>query len=93
MGCYDVKTQEKFDYSFLDEKTSTWESASIAGTPDGTGYAVDTSGNVFKTDGEWERIGIRNAQIRFYDVYAEGDNRYVAAGDGRIYRYANSYAD
>lgn len=56
--------------------------------PDGTWYAVDTSGNVFADDGTgWERIGIRNAQKDFYDVYADESGILVAAEEGIIYRY------
>lgn len=140
LGCYDVKSRRKFDYSMPKEMTSTWEAVTVAGprgkekalasngsgevlpftldgfdvdwgvaskpagagstmaalgaSPDGIGYAVDTSGNVFKTTAEdgWERIGIRNAQVKFYDIYAGEKGRvYVAAGDGRIYRYDDSY--
>jgi hypothetical protein len=140
LGCYDVKSRRKFDYSMPKEMTSTWEAVTVAGprgkekalasngsgevlpftldgfdvdwgvaskpagagstmaalgaSPDGIGYAVDTSGNVFKTtaDDGWERIGIRNAQVKFYDIYAGEKGRvYVAAGDGRIYRYDDSY--
>jgi len=69
--------------------------AALAATPDGVGFAVDTSGNAFKTTPEgWEDIGVVNAQVKFYDVYA-GENQevYIAAGDGRIYRYDDSYHD
>ncbi|MFC7165565.1 WD40/YVTN/BNR-like repeat-containing protein [Halospeciosus flavus] len=67
--------------------------AALAAGPDGTGYAVDTSGNAFKTTPEgWEDIGIVNAQVAFHDIYAGPQGRvYVAAGDGRIYRYDDSY--
>jgi hypothetical protein len=70
--------------------------AALAAGPDGYGYAVDTSGNAFETtrDDGWEKIGIVNAQVKFYDIFAGPDNRvYVAAGDGRIYRYDDSYHD
>ncbi|MFC7165564.1 hypothetical protein [Halospeciosus flavus] len=68
--------------------------AALAAGPDGTGYAVDTSGNAFKTTKEegWEDIGIVNAQVGFYDIFAGPNGRvYVAAGDGRLYRYDDSY--
>ncbi|WP_188977990.1 hypothetical protein [Halocalculus aciditolerans] len=56
--------------------------------PDGTWYAVDTSGNVFADDGGgWERIGVRNAQKDFYDIYADESGILVAAEEGVIYRY------
>ncbi|QLH81953.1 WD40/YVTN/BNR-like repeat-containing protein [Halosimplex pelagicum] len=140
LGCYDVETRRKYDYSNPNEMTSTWEGLAVAGpagsekvlvangsgevlpfsvdgfdedweavskpaskgsniaalaaSPDGVGYAVDTSGNAFRTtatDG-WEDIGIVNAQVKFYDIYAGREGRvYVAAGDGRIYRYDDSY--
>jgi hypothetical protein len=62
--------------------------AALAATPDGVGFAVDTSGNAFKTTPQgWEDIGVVNAPVKFYDVYAGEDNEvYIAAGDGRIYR-------
>jgi|GEM_PF-963407 len=70
--------------------------AALAASPDGIGYAVDTSGNAFRTtaDDGWEDIGIVNAQVKFYDIFAGENGRvYVAAGDGRIYRYDDSYHD
>jgi hypothetical protein len=140
VGCYDVVTRRKYDYSSPEGMTSTWEGVAVSGktgsekgllangsgellpftidgfdvdwgevakprekgskisalaaSPDGIGYAVDTSGNAFKTtkDDGWEDIGIVNAQVKFYDIYADTDGRvYVAAGDGRIYRYDDSY--
>ena len=140
MACYDVQQRKKFDYSYPNEMTSTWEGIAIAGergnekglaangsgeilpfvidgfdvdwgqldkpankgskmaalaaTPDGIGFGVDTSGNAFKTtaDDGWIDIGIVNAQVKFYDIYAGKNQRvYVAAGDGRIYRYDDSY--
>ena len=140
MACYDVEERKKFDYSYPNEMTSTWEGITIAGergkekglaangsgeilpftisgfdvdwgqldkpagkgskiaalgaTPDGIGFGVDTSGNAFKTtaDDGWVDIGIVNAQVKFYDIYAGPNQRvYVAAGDGRIYRYDDSY--
>ena len=140
MACYDVEQRRKYDYSYPNEMTSTWEGitvsgnrgtekvlaangsgevlpfvvdgfdvdwgqldkpagkgsnvAALASTPDGVGYAIDTSGNAFKTTPEegWKDIGIVNAQVKFYDVYAGENSRvYVAAGDGRIYRYDDSY--
>lgn len=51
-------------------------------------YAIDTSGNVFVTsDGEWSDIGIRNAQVNFFDVAAHDGTVFVAAGGGLVYRY------
>lgn len=70
--------------------------AALAATPDGVGFAVDTSGNAFRTSQEegWEDVGVVDAQVEFYDVSA-GTNQsvYVAAGDGRIYRYDDSDHD
>ncbi|MDS0477644.1 hypothetical protein [Natrinema sp. 1APR25-10V2] len=140
IGCYDIETRRKFDYSYPKEMTSTWEGLAVSGetgdekllvangsgeilpvtvhgfdvnwgvtskpndqgskvaglaaSPNGYGYAVDTSGNAFKTteDDGWEGIGIVNAQVKFYDVWAgENERVYVAAGDGRVYRYDDSY--
>lgn len=54
----------------------------------GTVYAVDTNGKVFaETDGEWEDVGIRNAQVDFSDLHATEDTLLVAGGDGLVYRY------
>ncbi|WP_408958870.1 WD40/YVTN/BNR-like repeat-containing protein [Natrinema sp. 74] len=140
IGCYDIETRRKFDYSYPKEMTSTWEGlavsgetgdekllvangsgeilpvtihgfdvnwgvtskpneqgskvAALAASPDGYGYAVDTSGNAYKTtkDDGWVDIGIVNSQVKFYDIWAgENERVYVAAGDGRVYRYDDSY--
>ena len=140
MACYDVEQRRKYDYSYPEEMTSTWEGVTVSGdrgtekalaangsgeilpftidgfdvdwgqlekpadkgskvaalasTPEGVGFAVDTSGNAFKTTAEagWEDIGVVNAQVKFYDVYAGRNQQvYIAAGDGRIYRYDDSY--
>ncbi|WP_435095561.1 hypothetical protein [Halarchaeum sp. P4] len=63
--------------------------AALAASPDGVGYAVNTSGSVFMTtaDEAWEKIGIENAQVKFTDVYADKNTVLVSAGGGRIYRY------
>lgn len=54
----------------------------------GTPYAIDTSGNVFvEAEEDWEDIGIQNAQVNFFDLYADEETLLVAGGDGRIYRY------
>lgn len=142
LGCYDVETNRKFDYSYPKEKTSTWESIAVAGqassekvlvangsgevlpftldgftvnwgvtskpggkgatmtglaaSPDGYGYGIDTSGNAFMTTKQdrWKDIGVIDSQVKFYDIWAEQNGRvYVAAGQGRLYRYDNSYQD
>ena len=142
LGCYDVETNRKYDYSYPNEMTSTWESIAVSGTigsekvliangsgevlpasldgftinwgvlekpadkgstmtglaasPDGYGYGIDTSGNAFMTtkrDG-WKDIGVIESQVKFYDIWAEQNGRvYVAAGQGTLYRYDNSYRD
>lgn len=62
----------------------------------GNFYAVDTSGNAFvETEKEtqkdvervWKDIGVRNAQVNFFDVYATEKTVLIAGGGGRIYRY------
>ncbi|WP_435097565.1 WD40/YVTN/BNR-like repeat-containing protein [Halarchaeum sp. P4] len=141
IGCYDVETRRKYDYSYPKEMTSTWEGITVAGpagkekglaangsgevlpftidgfdvdwgvatkpvsgkaskiaalasTEEGVGFCIDTSGNAFKTTKEegWKDIGIVNAQVKFYDIYAGSHGKvYVSAGDGRLYRYDDSY--
>ncbi|WP_435124854.1 hypothetical protein [Halobaculum sp. D14] len=67
--------------------------AALAASSDGVGYAIDTSGNAYRTteDDGWKDIGIVNAQVKFYDVYAGQNRVYVAGGDGRLYRRDDSY--
>ncbi|WP_276253946.1 hypothetical protein [Halomontanus rarus] len=36
---------------------------------------------------EWERIGVRNAEVNFYDIWAGEETVYVAGADGIAYRY------
>ena len=31
IGCYDVETNRKYDYSYPNEMTSTWESIAVSG--------------------------------------------------------------
>lgn len=53
-------------------------------------YAANTSGDVFKRvmESNWTNVGIADASAKFYDIHAEpGGHVYVAAGDGRLYRY------
>ncbi|ELZ07401.1 hypothetical protein [Natrialba aegyptia] len=56
--------------------------------PDGF-YAIDTSGGAYYADanGEWERIGVRNAEVDFYDIWAGDETVFVAGADGVAYRY------
>ena len=142
IACYDVEQRRKFDYSYPDGMTSTWEAVAVAGdkgeekvlaangsgqvlpftvhgfdvnwgrttkpvgkganvaalaaAPDGVGYAIDTSGNAFRTTREegWTDIGILDAQLRLYDIWAGANQRvYVTAGDGNVYRYDDSAGD
>lgn len=61
--------------------------------PDGIAYAVDSSGNAYRATGvgQWRKIGVPDASAAFDDVYAGAQGRvYVAAGDGRLYRYDDS---
>lgn len=135
IGAYDVKTQEKHNYSYPGDVTTTWKAIAVSGTAgseevlfaNGSGtilpgrmddtdiawekstklgggstisalafasenavYAANTSGNVFKRvmENKWKTIGIADASAKFYDIHAEpGGHIYVAAGDGRLYRY------
>lgn len=51
-------------------------------------YAVDTSGNAFEeTEKGWKDIGVENAQVNFFDVYAGDRTVLIAGGGGRVYRY------
>jgi hypothetical protein len=59
-------------------------------TPNGVAYATDTSGSVYRAEGtnEWAKVGVPDASVAFNDVYAGAQGRvYVAAGNGRLYRY------
>ena len=70
--------------------------AALAAAPDGVGYAVDTSGNAFRTSRAegWTDIGILNAQLRLYDIWAGANQRvYVTASDSNVYRYDDSAGD
>ncbi|GAB7095583.1 hypothetical protein JCM30237_27370 [Halolamina litorea] len=68
--------------------------AALAASPDGVGYAIDTAGNAFKTTQRegWAEIGILDSQLKLHDIHAGANGRvYVAAGDGNVYRYDDSY--
>lgn len=140
LGCFDVTTGKKYDYSFPKGMTSPWQALTVGGkagseialaangsgevlpfaldgfevdwgkvskpmagasitalgSNDETAYAVDTSGNAYKTtpnDG-WVKVGIPNAQVALHDLYVGANQTvYVAADDGRIYRYDDSAKD
>ena len=83
------------DWGHLEKPADNGENvAALAATPDGVGFAVDASGNAFKTTPTegWTDIGVVNAQVAFYDIYAGREERvYIAAGDGHIYRYDDPY--
>lgn len=66
--------------------------SALGSSTDGIGYAVNTSGSVFKTtdDDGWERIGIQNAQVKFYGIAATENNLFVPGGGGLVYRYNKS---
>jgi hypothetical protein len=52
------------------------------------GVACDTSGNVFRVaGGDWQRIGVRNAEVDFFDAVVARDRVWVAGDDGLCYRY------
>ncbi|MFC7166476.1 sialidase family protein [Halospeciosus flavus] len=82
------------DWGVVSKPGSGATITALASTSEGIGYAIDQSGNAYRTTREegWEDIGIVNAQVRFFDIYAGPNGRvYVAAGDGRLYRYDDSY--
>jgi hypothetical protein len=59
-----------------------------------TCYAIDSSGTVFEeTDDGWTAIGIKNAQVNFYDLCATQKTVLVAGSDGKIYCYDRSCSD
>ncbi|MFC5366052.1 hypothetical protein [Salinirubrum litoreum] len=52
------------------------------------GVACDTSGHVFRfVADEWRQIGVRNAEVDFFDVAVGDDRLWVAGDDGLCYRY------
>ncbi|GAB7095878.1 hypothetical protein JCM30237_30320 [Halolamina litorea] len=68
--------------------------AALASTPEGVGFAVDTEGTAYKTSPEtgWDDIGVVDADAAVGDLYAgPGEQVYVAASDGHLYRYGSSY--
>lgn len=53
-----------------------------------TAYVIDTSNNVFEqADDEWADIGIRNAEINFFDLHATNDSLLIVGAGGLAYRY------
>lgn len=61
----------------------TGSDAATAGDASGSD---DTETNGDGSD-RWERIGIRNAQVDFHDIWASESAVFVAGGDGIAYRY------
>lgn len=54
----------------------------------GRTWAADTNGEVateFKDD--WQTVGVRDAQVDFFDVAAGEERTFVAGDAGRLYRY------
>ncbi|WP_435145855.1 WD40/YVTN/BNR-like repeat-containing protein [Halobaculum sp. P14] len=63
----------------------------VQAAPSGVAYAVDTSGRAYENAGSgWSAIGSLEVQLAFNDIYAGPEGVYVAAGDGRLYRYDDS---
>ena len=63
-------------------------------TPEGVGFVVDTTGSAYKTTPAegWTDIGVLDTQASFTEVAAGPDEQvYVAADDGRLYRYGDTY--
>lgn len=78
------------------EVTKPGSGASITALDYGgdTCYAIDTSGTVFEeTDDGWTDIGIKNAQVNFYDLCATEKTVLVVGSDGKIYCYDRSCAN
>lgn len=51
-------------------------------------YGVDTNGNAFSEAGDgWKDMGVKNAQVNFFDLCASPDELFIASGDGMLYRY------
>ncbi|WP_339104136.1 hypothetical protein [Haloterrigena salinisoli] len=50
------------------------------------GEPADTEPTDTEPD-EWERIGVRNAQVDFQDVWAGDESVFIAGADGIAYRY------
>lgn len=85
----------------VDGGTVTWKDpvepgsgatvTALAAASDGVVYAIDAQGKAYKStvgSGSWNQIGTLNAQVVFNDIYAGPKGRvFVAAGDGRLYRY------
>lgn len=58
---------------------------------DGSGHAIDTSGQVFATsDGvTWEPIGIEDADVTFYGLDSDAaDDVFVCGGNATVFEYA-----
>ncbi|SER69132.1 hypothetical protein [Natrinema salaciae] len=51
------------------------------------GDPADTEPTADESADGWERIGVRNAQVDFQDVWAGDDSVFIAGADGIAYRY------
>ncbi len=47
----------------------------------------DDDGNNDGADNGWTDIGVKNAQVNFFDVLADENRLLVTGGGGRVYRY------
>lgn len=83
------------DWGHLDRVAGEEATVSVLGsTPEGVGFVVDTDGSAFKTtpDEGWTSIGVLDVEATFVDIYAGANEQvYVAAADGMLYRYGNTY--
>ena len=51
------------------------------------GQPADTEPTDTEPTDEWERIGVRNAQVDFQDIWAGDESVFIAGADGIAYRY------
>ncbi|WP_254763287.1 hypothetical protein [Natrinema marinum] len=51
------------------------------------GAPADTEPTDTAPTDEWQRIGVRNAQVNFQDVWADDESVFIAGADGIAYRY------
>ncbi|WP_222919782.1 hypothetical protein [Natrinema sp. SYSU A 869] len=88
-GFYAVDTSGGAYFESRNDESADSDAATDNSTDSGPrdGEPADTEPTDSDPEDEWERIGVRNAQVDFQDIWADDGSVFIAGADGIAYRY------